>query len=98
MTTQQLLIQGIGLMGTAVFFASYQCRTNKNLFRVQFLSYLLYTTHLILLGAVTGGISYLINMLRSFCLGTDRKALRGKGMCTFICLLQLAVLIFTWSG
>ena len=29
------------------------------MFKVQFLSYLFYTTHLFLLGAYTGGISYI---------------------------------------
>ena len=57
--TDDLGIQVIGLIGTALFFLSYQCKSNKNLFRVQFLSYLCYTMHLLLLGAVTGGISYI---------------------------------------
>lgn len=98
MSVSQLLVQGVGLAGTAVFFASYQCRKNRTLFQVQFLSYLLYTIHLILLGAVTGGISYLVNMLRSLCLGSKNHFLRSKTMCILICLLQLAVLAFTWSG
>ena len=58
MSMKQLFIQGIGLLGTILFFLSFQCRKNKNLFRVQFLSYLCYTTHLLMLGAVTGGISF----------------------------------------
>ena len=56
MSIRFLLIQGIGLFGTVLFFLSYQCRNNKSLFRVQFVSYLCYTVHLLLLGAVTGGI------------------------------------------
>ena len=52
-----MFVQIIGFVGTALFFASYQCKSNKNLFRVQFLSYSCYTTHLLLLGAITGGIA-----------------------------------------
>ena len=39
-----LLIQGIGFWGTILFFLSYQCRNNKTLFQVQFVSYLCYHT------------------------------------------------------
>ena len=33
-----LLIHGIGFLGTILFFVSYQCKNNKTLFRVQFVS------------------------------------------------------------
>ena len=93
-----LLIQAIGLVGTFLFFVSFQCKSNKNLFRVQFVSYLCYTIHLLLLGAVTGGISYILNTLRSFCLGSKSEKLKSKWMGGAICLLQLAAMTFTWSG
>ncbi|MBO5557022.1 MAG: YgjV family protein [Oscillospiraceae bacterium] len=98
MTAKYLLIQGIGLLGTALFFASFQCKSNKRLFQIQFLSYLLYTVHLLLLGAVTGGASYIINMLRSACLGSRRPFAHRKEMCLLLCLLQLGALAFTWAG
>lgn len=66
-----MLVQIIGLTGTALFFLSYQCRSNKKLFRMQLVSYICYTTHLLLLGAVTGGVSYILNTFRSFCLGSS---------------------------
>ena len=93
-----LLVQGIGLLGTALFFASYQCKRNQDLFRLQFVSYLCYTAHLLLLGAVTGGISYILNTLRSLFLGSRWKFARSKAMCALLCCLQLAALFFTWSG
>ena len=98
MLSDRLLIQGVGLIGTALYFISFQCRENKSLFRVQFLSYLFYTVHLILLGAVTGGISYLINTVRSLCLGSRWKFAHSKAMCAVICVTQAAILPFTWSG
>ena len=93
-----IIIQAIGLIGTALFFLSFQCKSNKNLFRVQFLSYLFYTVHLILLGAITGGISYIINTFRSFCLGSKIEFARSKKLCVIICILQLTALAVTWSG
>ena len=93
-----ILIQAIGLIGTVLFFLSFQCKSNKNLFRVQFLSYLFYTVHLILLGAITGGISYIINTFRSFFLGSKIEFARSKKMCVIICIMQLIALAITWSG
>ena len=91
-------IQLIGVAGTLLFFLSYQCRSNRNLFRVQLLSYMFYTAHLLLLGALTGGVSYMINTLRSFCLGSRWKFAHSQGMCAIICAMQLAALALTWSG
>ena len=91
-------IQLIGVAGTLLFFLSYQCRNNRNLFRVQLLSYLFYTAHLLLLGALTGGVSYMINTLRSFCLGSRWNFAHSQGMCAIICAMQLAALALTWSG
>ena len=93
-----LWVQAIGILGTVLFFLSYQCKQNKNLFRVQFASYLCYTAHFLLLGAVTGGLSYVLNTVRSFCLGSSREWLKGKWMCALLCALQMAVLLLTWEG
>ena len=98
MSPKDLFIQGIGILGTVLFFLSYQCKQNKNLFRVQFVSYLCYTTHLLMLGAVTGGISYILNTVRSFCLGSKHSFLKGNWMCAIICSLQMVTLYFTWGG
>ncbi len=98
MTLTYILIQLIGLIGTALFFLSFQCRNNKNLFRVQFFSYLFYTIHLVMLGAFTGGLSYIINTFRSLCLGSRWEFAKKKEMCGVICLMQMAALYFTWAG
>ena len=98
MSTKQIFVQSVGFLGTILFFLSYQCKRNQNLFRVQFISYLCYTAHLLLLGAVTGGISYVLNTVRSFCLGSKNAFLKGKQMCWIICLLQVTTLFFTWDG
>lgn len=97
MSIKFLFIQAVGILGTALFFLSYQCKQNKNLFRVQFVSYLCYTIHLLMLGAITGGISYVLNTVRSFCLGSKYTFLKSKLMCAIICALQVITLIFTWD-
>ena len=91
-------IQAIGFVGSILYFLSFQCKSNKNLFRVQFLSYLFYTIHLILLGAITGGVSYILNLVRSFCLGSKIEFAHSRKMCVIICVLQLLALAVTWSG
>lgn len=78
MLVRDLLIQAIGFLGTILFFMSYQCKSNKALFRVQFVSYLCYTVHLLLLGAITGGISYVLNTVRSFCLSIENRFLKSR--------------------
>ncbi|MDO4475783.1 MAG: YgjV family protein [Lachnospiraceae bacterium] len=93
-----LLIQVIGFTGTILFFLSFQCKRNRRLFQVQFLSYLFYTIHLLLLGATTGAVSYLINLLRSACLGSRWEFAKSRYMCGLLCLLQIAALCFTWAG
>ena len=98
MTPKDIFIQAVGFLGTILFFLSYQCRKNKNLFRVQFASYVCYTTHLLMLGAVTGGISYILNTVRSFCLGSQNAFLKGKRMCAIICALQVITLCLTWEN
>ena len=98
MSIKFLLIQAVGFLGTILFFLSCQCKSNKKLFRVQFVSYLCYTTHLLMLGATTGGISYVLNTFRSFCLGSKKAFLRQKWMCWIICILQMVTLFFTWDG
>lgn len=93
-----LFIQAVGLLGTFLFFLSYQFKSNKVLFRIQFISYLFYTVHFLMLGAITGGISYIINAFRSFCLGSGNAFLKDRKMCHLICILQLLTLYFTWDG
>lgn len=98
MAMESIFIQAVGFLGTILFFLSYQCKHNQQLFRVQFVSYLCYTAHLLMLGAITGGISYVLNTVRSFCLGSRNPFLRGKKMCAIICILQITALCLTWGG
>lgn len=98
MLENTFFVQAVGLMGTVLFFLSYQCKSNRALFRVQLASYIFYTTHFLLLGAVTGGISYMLNTVRSFCLSGRQEFLKGKWMCVILCTLQMLTLVVTWDG
>lgn len=98
MTINYILIQFVGFIGTGLFFLSFQFKENKKLFRVQLFSYLFYTLHLLLLGATTGGISYIINGLRSFCLQSKWKFAKSNAMCVILCVLQVAAMGLTWCG
>lgn len=97
-TPRYLIVQFIGLLGTALYLLSYQKRENKKLFRMQMFSYVLYTVHMLLLGAYTGGASYMVNCLRSACLSSKRAFPKSRGMCALLCLLQLLILPLTWGG
>ena len=56
--------QGIGFF-EPFYFLSYQCRNNKTLFRVQFVSYLCYTVHLLLLQEDFPNTEYYSSKLRN---------------------------------
>lgn len=47
---------------------------------------------------MTGGVSYIINTIRSFCLGSNWEFAHKKSMCVILCLMQVVALYFTWSG
>lgn len=91
-------VQLIGLLGTGLFFLSFQCKNNRRLFRMQLVAYLCYTVHLFLLGAVTGGFSYILNAFRSLCLSSRWTFAKKREMCVLICLMQGMVLLGTWAG
>lgn len=95
---KSVIIQLIGFIGTGIYFLSYQYKDNKKLFRVQLISYVFYTLHLFLLGAKTGAICYVINLLRSFCLSSDYKILNSNNMCVAFCVAQLLAGVITWNG
>ena len=87
MSAKFIFIQAIGFWGSIVFFFSYQCKNNKKLFRMQLVSYICYTMHLLLLGAITGGGSYMLNLVRSFCLSSDNEFLKSRKTCCILCAL-----------
>ena len=93
-----VFIQLIGFVGTALYFLSYQYKDNKTLFKVQYISYFFYVSHFFLLGALTGSMSYSVNLIRCHYLSRDNHKSNAKTICIIFCLLQVLVLIFTWNS
>ena len=93
-----LLAQILAIAGAVLYFLSYQCRDNRKLYIMQFFSYLVYTVHFLILGAMTGGLSYILNIARSLFLASKSQAARRKKMCFFLCAMQINVLNTRWSG
>ncbi|MDO5414737.1 MAG: YgjV family protein [Bacillota bacterium] len=62
------IIQGIGFLGLVFFVVSYQIRSNRALFLCQLLGCIVFSIQLYLLGAYTGAIGLLINILRNLLL------------------------------
>lgn len=90
--------QCLALIGALLYFLSYQCRDNRKLYLVQFFSYVAYTAHFIILGAMTGGLSYILNLARSLFLASKWEFARSKKMCLLLCMMQIVVLATTWVG
>lgn len=93
-----IIIQAIGFIGTLIYFLSYQFKDNKKLFKVQLVSYIFYITHLFLLNASTGAISYIVNLIRSYCLSSNNEKLHSNKVGVILCVVQIFVGVYTWSN
>lgn len=98
MEAKFLFTQFLAILGAVLYFLSYQCRDNRKLYAMQFFSYLVYTAHFILLGAMTGGISYILNLARSLFLASKWEFARSNKMCAILCSMQVVVVVTTWAG
>lgn len=56
-------IQAIGFVGVALFIISYQIRSNRALFFCQLLGCLVFGLQFFLMGAYTGAIGLIINIV-----------------------------------
>lgn len=94
------IIQGIGFLGLVFFVVSYQIRSNRALFLCQLLGCIVFSIQLYLLGAYTGAIGLLINILRNLLLLkiNDWQWIKSKLTLSFILVLLLAMTIYTWAG
>lgn len=95
-----LLIQAIGFLGVLFFFISFQMKTNNSLFIMQTLGCLTFSVQFALLGALSGCLSLLINIIRNMMLTkyNDYKMIRWKGWIVVFSMLSLMSALFTWSG
>ncbi|MBQ3611073.1 MAG: YgjV family protein [Firmicutes bacterium] len=94
------IIQGIGFLGLVFFVVSYQIRSNRALFLCQLLGCIVFSIQLYLLGAYTGAIGLLINIMRNLLLLkiNDWQWVKSKLTLSAILVLLLAMTVHTWAG
>ena len=95
-----LIIQGIGFIAVALFIASYQIKSNRWLFLLQLLGSLLFCIQFFMLGALSGCLSLVVNILRNALMMkyNDWKWVRKKWCPAMIVILFAVVLVLTWNG
>ena len=92
-------IQAIGFVGVALFIISYQIRSNRALFLCQLLGCLVFCLQFFLMGAYTGAIGLIINIVRNLLLlkADSWKWAKSKATMAILALLA-AMTIYTWNG
>ncbi len=97
---QDIVIQGIGFVGLLFFFISFQLKTNKLLFSMQTIGCLCFSLQFALLGAYSGCLNVLINIIRNALLiqYNNWKFVRWKGWVVIFSALSIAIALFTWDG
>ena len=96
----EFTLQLIGFIGVAFFIISYQIRSNRGLFLCQLLGCLVFTLQFFLMGAYTGALSLIINIIRNLLLLkiNDWKWVKSRVTLGVIIALLLAVTLYTWDG
>ena len=69
----EIILQGIGFIGVALFIVSYQLKSNRALFMCQLLGCTAFCVQFFLMGALTGAISLIINIARNVLLIKAKK-------------------------
>ena len=96
----ELAIQAIGFVGVAFFIASYQIKSNKALFACQLTGCIIFCIQFFIMGAYTGALSLMINIVRNVLLLKvhDWKWVKSKVTLSVIIMLLAAVTVYTWAG
>lgn len=100
MDMSYLFIQIIGFAGVLFFLASYQVRSNRLLFTLQTLGCLTFCLQFALLGAYSGCLSLLVNIVRNIMLTkyNDSPLVRWRGWVAVFSVLCLVIAFLTWNG
>ena len=96
----ELAIQAIGFVGVAFFIASYQIKSNKALFACQLTGCIIFCIQFFIMGAYTGALSLMINIVRNVLLLKvhDWKWVKSKVTMAVIIALLVLVTALTWAG
>lgn len=94
------IVQGIGFVAVAFFILSYQMKSNRLLFLFQLIGCSIFVIQFGILGAYTGALSLLINILRNVLLLKANVWIwvRSKKTMLGIIALLVAFTIWTWNG
>lgn len=94
------MIQAIGFVGVAFFIASYQIKSNKALFMCQMIGCIIFCIQFFLMGAYTGAVSLIINIIRNLLLvkAKEWKWVSSKWTMLVIIAMLAAMTIYTWDG
>ena len=94
------IAQGIGFVAVAFFILSYQMKSNRLLFLFQLIGCSIFVVQFGILGAYTGALSLLINILRNVLLlkANVWTWVRSKKTMIGILVLLAAFTIWTWDG
>lgn len=97
---REILIQVMGFAGVAFFIASYQMRSNRKLFLFQLAGCLVFIVQFSLLGAYTGALSLMVNVIRNLLLLKIEEWKWVKSKLTMVAIIALLVLVtaITWAG
>ena len=96
----EFVVQAIGFVGVAFFIASYQIKSNKALFLCQMIGCLIFCVQFFIMGAYTGAVSLIINIIRNLLLVKRKewKWVDRKSTMLVILALLTAMTIYTWDG
>lgn len=97
---REFLIQAVGFAGVAFFIASYQMRSNRRLFMLQLAGCLIFVAQFSLLGAYTGALSLMVNVIRNTLLLKIDEWKWVKSRLTMAAIITLLALVtaLTWAG
>ena len=87
-------------MGALFFFLSFQTKTNCSLLVLQTLGCLTFSVQFALLGAFSGSLSLLVNIVRNAMLTkyNTSRVVRWKGWIAVFSALTLTIALLTWNG
>lgn len=96
----EFAIQAIGFIGVAFFITSYQIKSNRALFVCQLIGCVIFCIQFFILGAHTGAVSLIINIIRNLLLIKikDWKWVSSKATMFVILAMLLAMTVYTWDG
>ena len=96
----EILVQAFGFLGLSFFVLSYQIRSPRALFLCQLLGCIVFCLQMCMLGAYTGAMALLVNILRNFLLlkVKDWPWVSRKATLLAVLFLLITVTALTWDG